>query len=229
MRFSILTLFPGAFESYLKTSIIKRAEVKRLIRVEIIDIRKFTKDKHKTVDDKPYGGGPGMVLKIEPIIKAVESIFKAERETQNVKREVKIILLSAAGKQFDAKMAVRLAKQCKHIILIAGHYEGVDERIKHVLRTTGYKLQEMSIGPYVLTGGELPAMVILDAVSRHIPEVLGKAASLEEKRHGIGIPAYTRPKVFRYKKKSYRVPRVLLSGDHKKIEEWRKQHKKIAQ
>lgn len=224
MRFSLLTLFPGAFESYLKASIIKRAEVKRLIRVEIIDIRKFAKDRHKTADDKPYGGGPGMVLKIEPLVRALASLKLSAPGGKN--KKLKVIVLSASGKQFNAKMASDLAKQCSHIILIAGHYEGIDARIKPVLQAIGYKSQEISVGPYVLTGGELPAMVILDAVSRHIPEVLGKMASLEEKRHGVGIPVYTRPKVFRYQKRSYRVPKVLLSGDHKKIEEWRGKHRK---
>ena len=229
MRFDIITIFPKAFDSYLSESILKRARQKKLVGVHIHNLRTFTKDKRKTVDDRPFGGGPGMILKIEPIIKAVESIFKAKHKTQNTKHKVKIILLSASGKQFDAKMAVEFAKRYSNIILIAGHYEGIDARIKPALRALNCKLEEISIGPYVLTGGELPAMVVLDAISRHIHGVLGKAESLEEKRHGIGVPAYTRPEVIVWKGKKYRVPKVLLSGDHKKIEEWRKHHKKMAQ
>ncbi|OIO65772.1 tRNA (guanosine(37)-N1)-methyltransferase TrmD, partial [Candidatus Wolfebacteria bacterium CG1_02_39_135] len=177
----------------------------------------FTKDKHKKVDDKPYGGGAGMVFKIEPIIRAASSIKR-----QASREKIKIILFSPAGKQFNNKIAAQLAKNYKHLILICGRYEGIDERVKKVFRGSGFNFHELSIGPYVLTGGELPAMVLIDAVSRQIPGVLGKQESLEEKRFGIGAPAYTRPEVIVWKGKKYPVPKVLLSGNHKKIEEWRK-------
>lgn len=175
---------------------------------------------HKKVDDRPYGGGPGMVLKIEPLARALGSILKSKVKSR--KSKVKIVLFSAAGNQFDAKMARDFAKKYNRIIMIAGHYEGVDERIRKVIQASGFMLQEVSVGPYVLTGGELPAMVVVDAVSRHIPGVLGKAESLEEKRHGVGVPVYTRPEAFQFRGKSYTIPKVLLTGNHKKIEEWRR-------
>ncbi len=263
MHFDIVTIFPYAFNSYLNESILKRAQKKKLIQIKIYNLRDFTKDKHKKVDDKPYGGGPGMVLKIEPIIKAISSILKisnspacadasAGRQFPISKKKVKIILFSPVGKQFDNKIAHQLAKNYEHLILICGHYEGVDERIKKAIRDLGFKLEEISVGPYVLTGGELAAIVLIDAVSRQIPGVLGKEESLEEKRFGVGVPVYTRPGVFIFKPphqmrigakgarknqsslwcggkgKKYSVPKVLLSGNHKKIKEWRraKQHKR---
>lgn len=222
IRFDIITIFPHIFDSYLNESILKRAQQKKLINIRIHDLRKFTKDKHRKIDDRAYGGGPGMVIKIAPLAKAVESILKLKIKN----KKSKIILFTPAGKQFDSKMASDFAKRYNHIIMIAGHYEGVDERIKKVLHATSFKFQEISIGPYVLTGGELPAMILIDAVSRHIPGILGKTESLEEKRHGTGVPTYTRPEEFIWKKKKYRVPKVLLSGNHKKIEAWRKKHKK---
>lgn len=152
-----------------------------------------------------------MVMKAEPILKAVET---ALRKTKNPK---KIILLSPRGKQFTQKMAGDWAKKYAHLILIAGHYEGIDERVRKII-----KVQEVSVGPYILTGGELPAMAIVDAVSRHISGVLGKEESLEEKRDSFGAGIYTRPEVFKYQNKEHKVPKVLLSGNHKKIEEWRR-------
>jgi len=162
-----------------------------------------------------------MVLKIEPIARAINSILRTKNLELRIKK-TKIILFSAAGKQFDAQMARDFAKKYDHIIMIAGHYEGVDERIKSMIQDSGFRIQEISIGPYVLTGGELPAMVVADAVARHIPGFLGKTESLEEKRYGVGLPVYTRPELFSYKGKKYRVPKVLLSGHTKKIDEWRK-------
>ena len=165
-----------------------------------------------------------MVLKVEPIIKAIEKLLKPISNFQfpiSKRKKVKIILFSAVGKQFDAKMARDFAKKYDRIIMIAGHYEGVDARIKTLILNTGYLIQEVSIGPYVLTGGELPALVVVDAVSRHIPGFLGKAESLEEKRYGIGLPVYTRPETFIHKGKKYKDPKILLSGDHKKIDAWR--------
>ncbi|MDO8676767.1 MAG: tRNA (guanosine(37)-N1)-methyltransferase TrmD [Candidatus Azambacteria bacterium] len=221
MKFDIITIFPKIFDSYFNESIIWRAQKSGKIKINKVDLRKFSADKNKKVDDRPYGGGPGMVFKIEPIIKAILNL-----KPNGIKE--KMILFSATGKQFNSKTASEWAKKYNRIIMIAGHYEGVDERIKKIV-----KIEEISIGPYTLTGGELPAMVVIDAVSRHIPGVLGKKESLEEKRLGIGVPVYTRPEVFEWpppgrgkRGKKYAVPKVLLSGDHKKIEEWRNKHQK---
>lgn len=208
MRFDIITIFPSMFDSYLNESMIKHAREKKLVDIRVHDLRAYARDKHNKVDDRPFGGGPGMVLKIEPLARAIAAIPKKKKHI--------ILLCSAGGKQFDASHARMWAKIYDQIIMIAGRYEGVDERIKKI-----FKIQEISIGPYVLTGGELPAMVIIDAVARHIAGVLGKEESLEENRLGIGIPSFTRPDIFEWKKKKYRVPKDLLSGDHKKIQEWR--------
>lgn len=217
MKFDIITIFPKIFDSYLNESILKRAREKGLVKIKIHNLRDFAKDKHKKVDDRPFGGGPGMVLKIEPLVKAIQSLrlkVKGQR--------LKVILFTPSGKQFDNKMAAKFAKNYKNLILICGRYEGIDERIYKVLKAKSYNLEAISMGPYVLTGGELPAMVLIDAVSRQIPEVLGKEESIEEKRLGVGVPVYTRPEVFRYKNKKYAVPKILLSGNHKKIEEWKR-------
>lgn len=208
MRFDIITIFPSMFDSYLNESMIKRAREKKLVDIRVHDLRTFTQDTHKKVDDRPFGGGPGMVLKVEPFTRAIAAIPK--------KKRYMIVLCSATGKQFSAPSAAAWAKKYDQIIMIAGRYEGVDERIKKI-----FKIQEISIGPYVLTGGELPAMVIIDAVARHIPGVLGKEESLEENRFGVGVPSFTRPDLFEWKGKKYRVPKELLSGNHKKIEAWR--------
>lgn len=163
------------------------------------------------IDDKPYAGGPGMVMQALPIIKAVEKAIKSS------KKKPKIILLSPAGKVFDNEYAEKVSKKYSDIIIICGRYEGIDARVKKI-----FKAEEISIGPYVLTGGELPAMVILDTVARRIPGVLGKIESVEENRISSS-EVYTRPEVLVYKNKKYSVPKVLLSGNHKKIEEWKKQ------
>lgn len=212
MVFHLITIFPEALKSYIDSSILKRAQKNKLIKIKFYNPRDYAKDKHKITDNRSYGGGAGMVMKVEPIVKAIKTI-KTNR--------VKIIMFSPAGKQFDQKTARQWAKRYKDIVMISGHYEGIDERVKKIL-----KAQEISIGPYVLTGGELAAGIIIDAVSRHIPGVLGKRESLEENR-GIGIPVYTRPEIFEWRGKKYRVPKVLLSGHHKKIEEWKKKNKKI--
>ncbi len=231
MQFDIITIFPKAFDSYLNESMLKRARAKKIADIKIHNLRDFSTDKHRKVDDRPYGGGPGMVLKIEPLAKAVDSILKRKAKSpacrlpagkagtgmEKRKNKVKVILFSAGGKQFSAKTASDWAKKHDQIIMVCGHYEGIDERIKKI-----YKMEEISVGPYVLTGGELPAMVVIDAVMRHIPGFLGKAESLEEKRYGPGLPAFTRPEVFVWKGKKYKVPMVLLSGHHKNIDEWRK-------
>ncbi|MFA5413617.1 MAG: tRNA (guanosine(37)-N1)-methyltransferase TrmD, partial [Patescibacteria group bacterium] len=208
-QFDIITIFPEIFTSYFSESIISRAQKSKLIKINVHDLRKWTTDKRKTVDDKPYGGGPGMVLKVEPLAKALRAMKK--------NKKTKVILFSAGGKQFDNGVAAELAKKYNRLILLCGHYEGVDERVKKIIKDLGFDFSEISIGPYVLTGGELPAMVLADAVARQIPGVLGKTESLEEKRLGVGVPSYTRPEIFVWKGKKYQVPKVLLSGDHKKI------------
>lgn len=209
MRFHIITLFPESLSSYLESSLLKRARAQKLFSVHVSNPRDFTTDPHRKADAKPYGGGPGMVLKAEPIVKAVaKSLGKR-------KSRVKIIVLSPRGTLFSQKMARTFTKRYDDIVLIAGHYEGVDARVKKMLRAS-----ELSIGSYTLTGGELPALVVLDAVARYIPGVLGKAESLEELRHTTG-ETYTRPDSIEYQGKKYRVPAVLLSGDHKKIDDYR--------
>lgn len=214
MRFDIITIFPKIFDSYFSESIIKRAIQKKKVRIKIWNLRDFTKDRHKKVDDKPYGGGAGMVIQAEPILRAVRSLGN---------RTSKLVVFSAKGKQFTQKMAYDWAKKYKNTILISGRYEGIDERVVKIL-----KAEEISIGPYVLTGGEVPAMVIVDALIRHIPGVLGKAESLEENRYGVGVPTYTRPEVLKYKNKKHPVPKVLLSGDHQKIAKWRQKQRKTG-
>ena len=216
MIFDIITIFPHIFESYFSESIIKRAQKKGLIKINIHNLRDYTKDKHKTVDDKPYGGGPGMVMMVEPIFKAVSVLKRSKVKNQ----KLKVILFSPKGKKFDQKMAKRFSK-LDRLIMICGRYEGIDERVaKHIAD------EEISVGDYILTGGELPAMIVIDAVTRLIPGVLGKYESLEEIKGSY--PVYTRPEKFypdsKNKRKAWQVPKVLLSGNHKKIEEWRKKH-----
>ncbi|PIT96693.1 tRNA (guanosine(37)-N1)-methyltransferase TrmD [Candidatus Campbellbacteria bacterium CG10_big_fil_rev_8_21_14_0_10_35_52] len=206
--FHIITLFPNAFKSYTGESIIARAIKNKKIKINFYNPRDFTKDKHKRVDRKPYGGGPGMVLEAESVLKAAEKAIGR-------KKKVKIIFLSPNGKQFDNLYAKKLAEIYKDIIIISGRYEGIDARVKKILRA-----ESISIGPYVLTGGELPAMIILDAVSRQIKGVLGNQSSIEEERIA-SRDVYTRPEVLIYKGKKYSAPKVLLSGHHKKIEDWR--------
>ena len=225
MRFDIITIFPKIFSakggSYLNESILKRAQKNKLVDIKIHNLRDFTKDKHRKVDDRPFGGGPGMVITVEPIIKVVSNINR-----QASKKKIKVILFTPGGKQFDNKIAKQLAEKYDHLILICGRYEGIDARVEKVIKNLiRQPAEKISIGPYVLTGGELPAMVLIDSVSRQIPGVLGKKESLEEKRHGVGAPVYTRPEVFVYKGKKYRVPKILLSGDHKKIEMWRRKNR----
>ncbi|MEK9161276.1 MAG: tRNA (guanosine(37)-N1)-methyltransferase TrmD [Patescibacteria group bacterium] len=212
MRFDIITIFPESLRGYFNASILGRAQKNKKIEINLHNLRYFAQDKHKKVDDKSFGGGPGMVLKAEPIIKAIEKIKKTK---------TKIILLSPSGKQFTQKMAKDWAKKYDSLILICGRYEGVDARVKKVL-----KVEEISTGSYVLTGGELPSAIIVDAVARHIPSVLGKEESLEEERGMSGFPLYTKPEIFVYKGKKYRAPKVLLSGHHKNIEGWREKNAK---
>lgn len=216
--FSIITLFPDLVEPYAGSSILGRAQQKKLITVKTVNPRDFTNDKHNTADDRPYGGGPGMVLKAEPILKAVDSLGKAKGKRG-------IFIMSPRGKQFDDAGARKLAKSLDEIVLICGRYEGIDARVKKILKANlsrrGLaKVEDISVGPYVLTGGELPALSILDAVARHIPGVLGDANSLEHTRTAAE-DTYTRPEAFIYKKKKYTVPSILLSGHHAAVESWR--------
>lgn len=213
MRFDILTIFPEAFESYFGASIIKRAIDKKLVKIKLWNLRDFSADKHKKVDDRPYGGGPGMVLGVEPIYRAVKRVFSAAKIS---KRRSRAILFSPSGKKLDEAAAKRLSKY-KQLVLICGRYEGVDERVaKHISD------EEISIGDYVLSGGELPAMVLTEAVARFLPGVLGTYESLESVKGSY--PVYTRPEIFRPDKKSkaWRVPKVLLHGNHEAISAWRR-------
>ena len=219
MKISIITLFPKMISGFFEESIIKRAIEKKLVEIEIINLRDFAIDDYGTVDDRPYGGGAGMILRIEPIYKALEKVKSQKSKVKSSIQKSKVIITSPKGKVFDQKKAQEYS-QLNHLIIIAGHYEDVDARI------LDYVDEEISMGDFILTGGEIPVMAVVDAVSSHIPEVLGKSESLEEKRYGVGVPVYTRPEVFIYKNKKYKVPEVLLSGDHTKIENWRIKHKK---
>jgi len=210
MNFHIITLFPESLDSYINSSIIGRAIKDKKIRVNFYNPRDFTKSKNHRVDQKPYSGGPGMVIEAEPVIKAIQ-------KAKGQKKDVKIILTAPAGKKFTNEIAKDLiSKKTNHIIIICGRYEGIDARVKKI-----FKPIELSIGDYVLTGGELPAAVMVDAMSRQIPGILGNFDSIEENRISSS-EVYTRPEVLKYKGKTYSVPKVLLSGDHKKIEEWKK-------
>jgi len=210
MRIDIITIFPKMFEPILNESIIKRAQKSGKVKIYVHNLRDYSQDKHKKVDDRPFGGGSGMVMRPEPIFRAVEAI---KSKIQNLKS--KTILLSPQGEKLTQKIAKRLAKN-KLLIMISGHYEGIDERVKSHLVDL-----EISIGDYVLTGGELPAMVLTDCLVRLIPGVLGDKNSLNFESFESNLleyPQYTRPANFR----GMKVPAILLSGNHKKIEEWRK-------
>lgn len=212
MQFYIITLFPSAFDSYLDQSIIARAIKDKKIKVEFYNPRDFTEDKWRRIDQKPYSGGPGMVIQALPVVKAIEKVLTKIKK--NKKAKIKIIFFSPGGKQFTTDYAKKTSKYTD-LILISGRYEGIDARVKKIFKT-----EDVSVGPYVLTGGELPAMVFLDCITRQVEGVLGNFNSLEETRitsHDV----YTRPEVFEYKGKKYRVPKVLLSGDHRKIEDWK--------
>ncbi|MGB9681126.1 MAG: tRNA (guanosine(37)-N1)-methyltransferase TrmD [Minisyncoccia bacterium] len=230
MEFDILTIFPEAFDSYLNCSIIKRAQEKGLIKIRIHNLRNWAKDKHQTVDDRPYGGGPGMIFLLEPIYWAIKDLKK-----KFPSKKEKVILFSVKGKLLNQKLIERYSR-LERIILICPRYEGVDERVNKYLAD-----EEISIGPYILSGGELPALVLIEAITRLIPGVI-KEESLKEESFSFDLeknkdlltfeyPQYSRPAVFypdpKDKKKAWKVPRVLLSGDHQKIGEWRKRHFKI--
>lgn len=222
MNYHIITLFPQSLDSYLNESILKRASEKGLIKFKFYNPRDFADGDsyaERRVDDKPYGGGPGMVIEALPVIKAIEKAVGKKTKDPKTKKKVKIIWLTPSGKQFDTVEAKNFAKKYTDIVFICGRYEGIDARVKKA-----FKVEEISVGPFVLTGGELPTLVLIDTISRQIKGVLGDYASLEESR--IASPdVYTRPEIVEYKGKKYRVPKVLLSGNHKLIDEW-KQNKK---
>jgi tRNA (guanine37-N1)-methyltransferase len=214
MTFHIITLFPGAFDSYLGESILKRALEDGKIQVKFYNPRDFADDKWRRVDQKPYGGGPGMVIQALPVVKAIEKAKKACGRAAT-----KIVFFNPSGKLFDTAYARSASKKYKHVIFVCGRYEGIDARIKKI-----FKMEDISVGPFVLTGGELPAMIMIDSISRQIEGVLGNFDSREEER--VASPdVYTRPEVFIHKGKKYRVPKVLLSGNHKLIDEWREGRK----
>lgn len=219
MNFHVVTIFPNMFDSYLGESILARAIKSKKIKVKFYNPRDFVRGKLKKVwpdgnisskiDDKPYGGGPGMVMIADPIIRAWE------KATKNTKKP-KTVIFSPSGKKLDTAYAKKTAKNFTDIILICGRYEGIDARVKKITRA-----EELSIGDYVLTGGEIPAMAVVDTVARQIEGVLGKIESLEESRVSSG-EMYTRPEIYEHKGKKYKVPKVFLSGDHKKLEEHKK-------
>ncbi|MBU0580807.1 MAG: tRNA (guanosine(37)-N1)-methyltransferase TrmD [Candidatus Margulisbacteria bacterium] len=207
MQIDIITLFPEMFSGPFSESLLKKAQEKKLIQINVHQLRDYAHDKHKQVDDKPFGGGTGMVIKCEPVFEAVEKIKKD--------KNARIILTCPQGKTFTHKKAQELAK-AKQLIFLCGHYEGFDERIREHLVT-----DEISIGDYVLTGGELPAMIMVDTIARFIPGVVKEMSSVEQdsfQQGQLDYPEYTRPAEFR----GWKVPEELLSGDHKKIEQWRK-------
>lgn len=218
MQFEVFTLLPEVFPSYLETSIIKRARERGLVRVNIHNIRDYTHDKHHTTDDMPYGGGGGMVMKPEPVFEAVESVLglAPPPTPPEPASNIPIILLTPQGRVFNQSIAQELLAYSR-IALLCGRYEGLDERIRANLVT-----DEISIGDYVLTGGELPALILIDAVTRLLPNVLGDPTGAEDDSHAMGLleyPHYTRPPEFR----GWKVPDVLLSGDHGKIDKWRRE------
>ena len=221
MRFDIITIFPKLFESFVKEALIARAQKKKLVSIKAHNLRDWTRDNHKTVDDRPYGGGAGMVMMVEPIMAAVKKLKVKSRKS-------KVVVLSAKGKKFNQATARKWSK-LDQLILICGRYEGIDERVANFIAD-----EEVSIGDYVLFGGEIPAMVLMEIVTRLLPGAVGKQKSLEDesfkavrgivkKQHAnfVEYPHYTRPEVIKIAGKSRQVPRILLSGNHKKIEAWR--------
>jgi tRNA (guanine37-N1)-methyltransferase len=214
IRFHIVTLFPEAVQPYMDASILGRAQEGKYISISYANPRALSGNKWGKVDDRPYAGGPGMVMMAEPLLRTLEKIAKGITKRKNTK--TKVIIFSPSGTQFTNVYAKRLVSKFTDVVLIAGRYEGIDARVRKI-----FKAEEVSIGPFVLTGGEVPAMVVVDACSRQIEGVLGKFESVEESRTA-SPEMYTRPEVLVWKGKKHKVPAVLLGGDHKKIEEWRK-------
>lgn len=219
MIIDIITIFPDFFDCFLKESLISKAIQKKLIEIKIHNLRNWAKNKHKTVDDKPFGGGLGMVLKPEPIFQAVLDIKKDRSLSKST-----VITFTPRGKNFNQKMASDFSKK-EHLIMICGRYEGIDDRVCKYLSDIN-----VSLGKYVLMGGELPAMVISEAVLRYIPGIVGKPEFLAERTSSgkfIEYPQYTRPEVLNFNNKKLKVPKDLISGNHKKINEWKKSHGKF--
>ena len=220
MKFDLLTIFPASLDSYFNSSILQKARDKKLINIKTHDIRQQTTDKRRTVDDTPYGGGPGMVLQIAPVYKTLKKIYKRQNKS------TRVILLSPRGETLTQNKVKNLAKY-KRLILIAGHYEAIDARIDNFVD------EKISLGNFVMTGGELAAAAVVDSVARLVPGVVGKAASVEDEsfseydqksgEFNIEYPQYTRPEEF----KGYKVPEVLLSGHHGEIKKWREQQTKF--
>ncbi len=224
VTFHIVTLFPESLSSYINESIVARAQKDKLIKIEFYNPRDFVKptkaqSKNKKpylrVDDRPYGGGPGMVMQALPIVKAIEKVQK--KIEKKAKSKTIVVFLSPTGEQFTNSLASEYSKKYTDILIICGRYEGIDARVKKICKTV-----DITVGPFVTTGGELPAMIMIDVISRQIPGVLGNFDSREEVR-ASSSDVYTRPEVLEYKGKKYKVPEVLLSGDHKAIDEWRNQ------
>jgi tRNA (guanine37-N1)-methyltransferase len=224
MKFHVVTLFPEIIEAYAHTSILGRAQKEKKLQVKTYQLRDFVTNKWGKADERPYGGGPGMVLQAEPIIKAVEKIFarvRPRRSNSMSRRRLatRVIITAVGGKPLTNAYAKKLSKE-ENVIIVCGRYEGIDSRVKKVLKANGASVDEVSVGPYILTGGEVPALAIIDAAARQIPGVLGKFESLEEGRvasHEI----YTRPEVLTYKGKKYKVPKILLSGHRANIDIWK--------
>ena len=223
MNFYVITLFPDLVNSYLSESILARAIKEKKIKVLFYNPRDFVKPTkiqkgqekpYLRVDNKPYGGGPGMIIEAEPVLKAIEKALKKTK-----KGKTKIIFFAPYGKNFDTEYAKVVSKKYTDIIMICGRYEGIDSRIKKI-----FKMENISVGPYVLTGGEIPAMILIDSISRQVEGVLGNFDSREEERISSD-EMYTRPEVLVWKGKKYKVPKVLLSGNHKDIDEWRSNHR----
>ena len=214
MKFDIITIFPEAFDSYLNTSLLARAQGKGIIDVNVFNLRDYATGVHRTVDDRPYGGGAGMVIKVDVVARALKAILPRR------KRKTRVILLSASGKTFTQRHAESLAKKYDHLIFLSGRYEGFDTRVENLVD------EEISIGDYILTGGELPALVVIDAVSRLVPGVVGKMESTIDESFAksnqiLEYPHYTRPEVWKLGKKKYAVPKILRSGNHAAIAKWR--------
>ena len=224
MHFHVITIFPEVCQAYTDASVLGRAQKNekgkgakvrgKKIEVSYYNPRDFSTDKHKKVDDRPYGGGPGMVMIAEPILKAWHKAVGTKTAALK-KGKVKTLMMSPRGTVFTNIIAKEYTKKYDHLVLISGRYEGIDARVKKILGA-----EEISVGDYILTGGELPALAIIDSISRQIPGVLGTIESLEDDRITEGI-TYTRPEILKYKKKNYSVPEVLLNGNHAEIEKWR--------
>jgi tRNA (guanine37-N1)-methyltransferase len=228
MQFHLVSLFPEVCQAYLEAGVLGRAQKTdkgkgakvrgKKIEVSYYNPRSFSVDKHRKVDERPYGGGPGMVMLALPILKAWEKAVG--RKTKSLKEgKVKTLIMSPRGTLFTQELAKEYADKFDHLVLISGRYEGIDDRVRQILDA-----EEVSVGDYILTGGELPALTIIDATSRQIPGVLGTFESLEEKRPTRG-EVYTRPEIFEYKRKKYVVPKVLIDGNHKEIDKWRQGNK----